>query len=251
MDIAHLFDISLTNLSLLPLVLIYWRTPQVESYKVNTDGCIKDRFASGRGLLGIHQVIVFAPSSLHMPEQVDYIQGGQRQQNNPCSNTYNLGWRNHPNFSWKDNQNNFIPQFQQPEKSTSLEDSISKFMERTEQFMNKTETNFQNQGAVIKNLETQMGQMAITLSGRAPSTLPSNTEVNPKDHVKAITTRSRVQLPEIHVKRSVANKEMVTSTDEEHVEQTEQTTAMKESSGTPQVKATIRIKAYDPPIPFP
>ncbi|KAL2542521.1 Uncharacterized protein Adt_03499 [Abeliophyllum distichum] len=71
--------------------------------------------------------------------------------------------------------------------------------------------------------------MAIALSGRAPGTLPSNTEVNPKEHVKAITTRSGVQLPEIHVKRSVANKEMVPSTDEEHVEQNEQTTTMKES----------------------
>jgi hypothetical protein len=24
-----------------------------------------------------------------------------RPSNDPCSNTYNLGWRNHPNFSWK------------------------------------------------------------------------------------------------------------------------------------------------------
>ncbi|KAL2453097.1 Uncharacterized protein Adt_49403 [Abeliophyllum distichum] len=102
-------------------------------------------------------------------------------------------------------------------------------MERTEKFVNTTETNFQNQGAAIKNLETQMGQMAIALSGRAPGTLPSNTEVNPKEHVKAITTRSGVQLPEIHVKRPVTNKDLVPSTDEEHVEQTEQTTIIKES----------------------
>ncbi|KAL2505755.1 Aspartic peptidase domain containing protein [Abeliophyllum distichum] len=78
--------------------------------------------------------------------------------------------------------------------------------------------------------------MAVALSGRAPGTLSSNIEINPKKHVKAITTRSGVQLPEIHVKRSIANKEVVTSTDKEHVEQTEQTTDMKESSGTPQVK---------------
>ncbi|KAL2481333.1 Uncharacterized protein Adt_34299 [Abeliophyllum distichum] len=57
MDIAPLFCISLTTLSFSPLV---------KSYKVNTDGCVKDGFASGGGLLGIHQVSVFAPSSLHM-----------------------------------------------------------------------------------------------------------------------------------------------------------------------------------------
>ncbi|KAL2471831.1 uncharacterized protein Adt_39967 [Abeliophyllum distichum] len=129
------------------------------------------------------------------PEPVDYIQGGQHQQNNPYFNTYNLGWRNHPIFSWRDNQNNIRPRFQQPEKS------------------------------------------------RSPGTLPSNTDVNPKEHVKAITTRSRVQLPEVHVKRSVANKEMIPSTDDEHVEQTEQTTAIKKSSGTSQVKETVPITA--------
>src|SRR5262249_26551465 len=39
-------------------------------------------------------------------EQVDYAGNFQRpQQNNPYSNTYNPGWRNHPNFSWSNQQN--------------------------------------------------------------------------------------------------------------------------------------------------
>ncbi|KAL2526397.1 Uncharacterized protein Adt_11451 [Abeliophyllum distichum] len=46
-DIAHLFAISLTTPSISPPVLVYWRTPPVGSYKVNTDGCVKDGFASG------------------------------------------------------------------------------------------------------------------------------------------------------------------------------------------------------------
>jgi len=32
-------------------------------------------------------------------EQVDYVGNPLRQQGNPYSNTYNPGWRNHPNFS--------------------------------------------------------------------------------------------------------------------------------------------------------
>lgn len=32
-------------------------------------------------------------------EQVEFVQGNR--QNNLCSNTYNPGWRNHPNFSWR------------------------------------------------------------------------------------------------------------------------------------------------------
>ncbi|KAL2512769.1 RNase H domain-containing protein [Abeliophyllum distichum] len=46
-DIAPLFGISLTTPSLSSHVLVYWRTPLVGSYKVNIDGCVKDRFASG------------------------------------------------------------------------------------------------------------------------------------------------------------------------------------------------------------
>ncbi|KAI5676319.1 hypothetical protein M9H77_07269 [Catharanthus roseus] len=38
------------------------------------------------------------PSMGGQVEQVEFVQGNR--QNNPCSNTYNLGWRNHPNFSW-------------------------------------------------------------------------------------------------------------------------------------------------------
>lgn len=33
-------------------------------------------------------------------EQVNYMGNPPRPQNNPYSNAYNLGWRNHPNFSW-------------------------------------------------------------------------------------------------------------------------------------------------------
>ncbi|KAL2485368.1 Uncharacterized protein Adt_30124 [Abeliophyllum distichum] len=148
-----------------------------------------------------------------------------------------------PNFSWKDNYNNIRPQgpqFQQPEKKTSLEDILGKFIkktdkliEKTDQFMRQTEINFQNQDASIKNLKIRIGQMAVAISARVLGTLASNTEVNPKENVTALTTKSEVQLPEIHVQRSVANKEKVPSTDEEHVEQTEQTTDIIESSGTP------------------
>ncbi|KAL2491248.1 Uncharacterized protein Adt_26876 [Abeliophyllum distichum] len=118
----------------------------------------------------------------------------------------------HSNFSSKDNYNNnrpHGPQFQQPKKRTSLEDIFNKFMETTE---------------------------------RVPVTLPRNIEVNSKENVTAITTSSEVKLPEIHVKRPVANKENEPSTNEEHVEQTEQIADVIESSGTPQVKATVPIK---------
>lgn len=50
-------------------------------------------------------------------EHVDYVQWGQHQQDNPNSETYNLGWRMHQNFSWSNhnknqNQNQNRPQGQ-------------------------------------------------------------------------------------------------------------------------------------------
>ncbi|KAL2527791.1 Uncharacterized protein Adt_12845 [Abeliophyllum distichum] len=122
----------------------------------------------------------------------------------------------HSNFSWKDNYNNnrpHGPQFQQPKKRTSLKDIFNKFMETTEsyiesnnQFTKETKTSFPNQGASIKNLKTKVDQIAVAISCRVPGTFPSNTKVNPKKNVTAITTRSEIQLLEIHVKKPIANK---------------------------------------------
>ncbi|MED6174481.1 hypothetical protein PIB30_069408 [Stylosanthes scabra] len=57
-------------------------------------------------------------------EQANYLGNQQRQPyHDPNSNTYNPGWRNHPNFGWGGNQNpknnNFqnrppYPPFQRP-----------------------------------------------------------------------------------------------------------------------------------------
>ena len=45
-------------------------------------------------------------------EQANYV-GQYPSKNNPYSNTYNPGWRNHPNFSWSNNQNALNLQRQQ------------------------------------------------------------------------------------------------------------------------------------------
>ncbi|KAL2466574.1 Uncharacterized protein Adt_42425 [Abeliophyllum distichum] len=95
-----------------------------------------------------------------------------------------------------------------------------------------------------------MGQMVVVMSNRPRGILPSNTEVNPSEQIHAITTRSGIQLPEIHIKRLIANKEKVPSTDEKHIEQTEQAIDIEESLVTPQVKAAVLIKPYEPLISF-
>ncbi|XP_073137280.1 uncharacterized protein [Henckelia pumila] len=59
-----------------------------------------------------------------------------------------------------------------------------------QKFISSTETRMQNQDASIKNLENQIGQLAKSISSRDQGTLPSDTEKNPKEQVKAIELRS-------------------------------------------------------------
>ncbi|GAV78008.1 hypothetical protein CFOL_v3_21476, partial [Cephalotus follicularis] len=81
-----------------------------------------------------------------------------------------------------------------PKKKVNLEEVLVQLTANTTQFMAKTRTNFQNQASSIHNLEVQMGQIAKLLLGRPQGTLSSNTEINPKEQVKAVTLRSGNQL---------------------------------------------------------
>ena len=152
-------------------------------------------------------------------EEINFL-----KQNNPYSNTYNPGWKNHPNFSWKDQQGNvskqgalpyqsspqqqFRPQqqpYQQPyqqqqqqfqpqgPRKADWEIAIEKMAAQGSQFQEETRSNFRNTSSSIKNLEIQMSQIAQQLSNsQQPGALPSATVTNPKDHnnVSAIVTRS-------------------------------------------------------------
>ena len=52
-----------------------------------------------------------------------------------------------------------------------------------------------NHSSSIHNLEVQMGQLANSIAVRNQGVLPSNTEKNPKEQVKAITLRSGTEIP--------------------------------------------------------
>src|SRR3954469_17912320 len=117
------------------------------------------------------------------PQQIEEIKF--LKQNNPYSNTYNPGWKNHPNFSWKDQQ-------QVPQKA-EWEVAIERLAGQCSQFQEETRNNHRNTTTSIKNLEVQVGQIAQHLTLQAQGTLPSSTVANPKNQEKinVVTTRSR------------------------------------------------------------
>ncbi|GKB74675.1 hypothetical protein Tco_0936087 [Tanacetum coccineum] len=94
-------------------------------------------------------------------------------------------------------RNNANPSFQ--ERRQSMEDILSKFIsestKRYEENSNlikeiraSTYAAIRNQGASIKTLEIQIGQMSKVLQERGFRNLPSSTKTNSRDQVKSIST---------------------------------------------------------------
>ena len=108
-------------------------------------------------------------------EQADFVSGGQRPQGNPYSNTYNQGWRNHPNFSWRgqgQQGQQRLPQspgFQyQPspskERKFSTKEVLVRFMVSIDAKFDAVYATLRNVQASIQNLENQVKQLTSALS---------------------------------------------------------------------------------------
>ncbi|PKI49941.1 hypothetical protein CRG98_029683 [Punica granatum] len=136
-------------------------------------------------------------------EQVNFVNNFQRGNQGLYSNTYNPWWRNHPNFSWRNENNAFKPppgfQKQDPAQNAPPQQSQSRMEELMLSYMQKTDTMLQNQQATIRNLEGQISQISQQLSNRPSGSLPNNIEENPMG-VNAIMLRSGKELDTINRK---------------------------------------------------
>ena len=138
------------------------------------------------------------------PTSVNYVGNFNRQNHdNPYSNTYNPGWRQHPNFSWSyQNQTAIVPSghnklaqplgfYQQNQEQRSINnDQLSSLEPLIKDYIVKNEA--VGHTASLRNLENQIGQLATAISNRPQGGLPSNIE-NPKregkEHCKVISLR--------------------------------------------------------------
>ncbi|XP_017970470.1 PREDICTED: uncharacterized protein LOC108660713 [Theobroma cacao] len=183
---------------------------------------------------------------------VQFVGNFNKQQNNPYSNTYNPGWRNHPNFSWNNNTGpsnsnpNVPPGFQQqsrppiPEKKSQVEELIL-------QYMSKTDPIIQSYGASLRNLETQMGQLANSINSRPQGALPSDIEVNPKgkEPCNAVTLRSGKEVGRVNEKSIESSKEHID--DDKAIVEKE---VKEEKTDNGQAKNQGNFEANYPPPPF-
>jgi hypothetical protein len=209
-------------------------------------------------------------------EQVDAFNSFQKPSSGPYSETYNPGWRNHPNFSWKQNQpttnqggaphyplgfssypnqgrsappasSSYQAPNQAPTSSTqSLEDTMRDFMKMTGQSISDMRQFTMVNTQVISKLEMQMGQLANHLGERDKGKLPSQAVNNPKacenssnqEHVQAIVTLRSGK----RVDNKVVNPEEDDAEEEEQKE--EEGDNQKEGDAEP---STITLVVTEPP----
>ncbi|CAN6567575.1 unnamed protein product [Malus baccata var. baccata] len=145
------------------------------------------------------------------------FQSQNQPRHDPYSNTYNLGWRDHPNFKWREPQQHqnqggfrqqppgFFPKPYGPPQNqaqsgpsasgTSLDnDALLKILTKLSNGQEDQAKAMQNQDKRVDQLEKQIGQIAEFVGKfRDPGQLPSSTIPNPKggfESAKAITLRS-------------------------------------------------------------
>ncbi|GKD51155.1 hypothetical protein Tco_1280131, partial [Tanacetum coccineum] len=132
-----------------------------------------------------------AAAKVAIQEMAEYSQ----KWHNGTSRTRRGGYKaTAPGFYQRNNAN---PPYQ--ERRQSMEETLCKFMsesaKRHEENSNlikeiraSTDAAIRNQGASIKTLEIQIGQMSKVLQEKGFGSLPSSTKTNLRDHVKSILT---------------------------------------------------------------
>ncbi|CAN6687996.1 unnamed protein product [Malus baccata var. baccata] len=148
--------------------------------------------------------------------------GNQNQpHHDPYSNTYNPGWRDHPNFKWRDPQQPqqqggfrqqppgfytkpFVPNQNQVQSAPTTSgmsldnDQVVKLLTTLTQEVQTQNKERQNQDKRVDNLEKQMGQIAEFMGQiREQGRLPSSTVMNPNggfETAKAIMLKSGKQV---------------------------------------------------------
>ncbi|KAI3771178.1 hypothetical protein L6452_02337 [Arctium lappa] len=163
-------------------------------------------------------------SPFESSEEVHFLQNRNRPKNDPFSNTYNKGWKRHPNFSWsqppqgsRENSGNqqgygnssHFPsshsnnvyrhpghnqrrqeEGQMTEKKTGLEEMMMKFMEKMDSTVGTVKASTDQNTASIQILERQVGQIAEALQSRNIGQFPSQIEKPQRENCNAINLRS-------------------------------------------------------------
>ena len=127
-----------------------------------------------------------------------------------------------------------------------------------EAFKSDTQVFQKNTSASLKNLETQVGQLALNMPHQSKGTFPSDTQKNPKDYM-VVQLRSGKEVgnnnkkerkEETDAKQEETGEEGEKSTPEKNTE-AKKKTQTEQPEGSSERKQKEKLPAYTPTMPFP
>ena len=171
---------------------------------------------------------------------------GPRQVQNPPQ-----GYQQPPRFQQQQQGNEHRNEYQGQRRALCFEEQMLQFMGDNKKLLNlhehkfaelgATATNFQvfqnTTNATLKNLETHVGQLALTLQNQKKDAFPSDTKKNPKDCM-AVQLRSGKEL-EMMKEKNDSSKEKESLEKEEELEKKKERVDRKDIQGS------------RPAVPFP
>ncbi|KAL5543182.1 hypothetical protein UlMin_010892 [Ulmus minor] len=197
-----------------------------------------------------------------LSEQANALHSYGKSSDSPFAPTYNPNWRNHPNFSWRQNQPSMnqsgtqvnmhnqhihhpnptyplnVPQQRKP----SLEDTLQQFMQSTQQVLHSN-------SQAISKLETQLGQLATAVGEREKGKFPSQPIPNPKGQYQVGSSNPNEEVKSITTLRSgkiiVKPNHLLEFEKESHKSQPEN------SKSNDSIKNDNQPLPYVPKAPFP
>ena len=117
-----------------------------------------------------------------------------------------------------------------------------------EAFKSDTQMSQKNTSASLKNLETQVGQLALNMPNQNKGTFPSDTQKNPKDCM-AIQLRSGKDLSSN--KETDVEKEETEAEKEKTEEKVEKNSQLEQLKGSNDQKKKEGVPDFAPAVPFP
>jgi hypothetical protein len=218
-------------------------------------------------------------------EQVNTFNNFQKHSTGPYFETYNPGWRNNPNFSWKQNQptnqGGFPPTYQNSGHSTqptpssyqaptqppassthSLEESMREFMKMTGQSISDVRHSTMVNTQAISKLEIQVEQLASHIGERDKGKLPSQPVNNPKactigsastqEHAHAIVTLRSGRQVDNHVANPEVVDEAVPAADLARQKETKSDNKEKKDAEPSRVTPTEKdlMRSFVPKAPY-
>ena len=116
-----------------------------------------------------------------------------------------------------------------------------------EAFKSDTQMFQKNASASLKNLETQVGQLALNMPNQSKGTFPSDTQKNPKD---CIAIQLRI-VKDLSSNKKTEGKDETEAEKEETEKREEKNRQIEQLKGSNDQKKKEGVPVYTPAVPFP